>query len=119
MTKEKKFRAVDVDYNCLRYFTLRDIRGYGDSLQIMSMDGQGYHFVDVNSIQQFTGFKDKSKNEIYEGDIFHLGDINIKYLVLDCVMAKQLTNESKVGLDYWQDNIVLVGNTVDNPELIK
>lgn len=49
--------------------------------------------VSEKTVGQFTGLRDKDGREIYEGDIFHLGDPRITYVVLwiDCgLKAKQI-----------------------------
>jgi hypothetical protein len=81
-----------------------------------------WHLVDIETVGQYTGLKDKNGKEIYEGDIFHLGDINIKYIVewIDTgFMGRQNGNTSSVGLEYWQDKIEVVGNIYENKELLE
>jgi len=73
------------------------------------------------SVGQFTGLTDKNGKEIYEGDIFNLGDKNILYIVeyFDCGLSgRQNGNRSRVGLAHWNDRIEVVGNIHDNPELL-
>lgn len=74
------------------------------------------------NVMQFTGLKDKNGKEIYEGDIFHMGDLTILYV---CDFdngyfgGRQTTNKSRVGLAYWQDQIEIIGNMYETPELLK
>ena len=74
------------------------------------------------TIGLFSGEKDIDGVEIYNGDIFHMGDINILYVVewLDCgLKGRQVGNKSCVGLTYWRSKIKVIGNIHDNPELLR
>ena len=78
-------------------------------------------FNDVE-FMQYTGLKDKNGKEIYEGDIFHIGSKKILYVVewIDCgLKGKQIKNKSWIGLDYWKDDIEVIGNIYENPELME
>ena len=74
------------------------------------------------SFGQYTGLTDKNGVKIFEGDIISLGDPNIKYLTMwrnDGFCAKQIGASSYIGLTYWASDIEVLGNVIDNPELIK
>lgn len=78
-------------------------------------------FNDVE-LMQYTGLKDKNGKEIYEGDIFYTGSKKILYIVewIDCgLKGRQIKNKSWVGLDYWKDDIEVIGNIYENPELME
>ena len=73
-------------------------------------------------LMQYTGLKDKNGKEIYEGDIFHIGSKKILYVVewIDCgLKGRQIKNKSWIGLDYWKDDIEVIGNIYENPELME
>jgi len=73
-------------------------------------------------LMQYAGLKDKNEKEIYEGDIFHIGSKKILYVVewIDCgLKGRQIKNKSWIGLDYWKDDIEVIGNIYENPEVIK
>ena len=81
----------------------------------------GACFEDIE-LMQYTGLKDKNNKEIYEGDIFHIGSKKILYVVewIDCgLKGKQIRNGSWIGLDFWKDDIEVIGNIYENSELIK
>lgn len=73
-------------------------------------------------VMQATGFKDKNGKYIYEGDIITNGDERIKYIVewVDTgLKARQFNNQSFIGLEYWKNGIVVIGNIYENPELLE
>ena len=89
-----------------------------------SAGGQDVLGVSTEDIElmQYTGLKDTNNKEIYEGDIFHIGSKKILYVVewIDCgLKGKQIRNKSCIGLDYWKDDIEVIGNIYENPELIE
>lgn len=72
--------------------------------------------IDPATVGQYTGLQDKNGREIYEGDIFHIGDENIKYTVKwhdTALMGHQQRTGSYVGLTYWRNDMVLLGNIHD------
>lgn len=75
-----------------------------------------------DSVGQYTGLEDAEGNELYEDDIYHMGDHEITYTVVwqdTGFKGKQNSSTSYAGLLSWQDRIEVVGNSYDNPELIK
>lgn len=70
---------------------------------------------------KYTGVKDKNGKQINKGDIFHLGDINIKYEVIFDefeFVGQQVGNKSTVGLSHWLKMIEVIGNIHETPELL-
>jgi len=78
--------------------------------------------VSPDTIGQYTGLTDKNGVKIFEGDIISIGDPNIKYIIMwrnDGFCAKQIGASSYIGLTYWASDIEVLGNVIDNPELMK
>lgn len=108
---------------------------YGDLLQypdgevyIMEhSDGESLSYrVEPKSVGQYTGLKDKNGKEIYEGDIVENGDYyNIRGEVCyDTQYAHYfiLNNASGESTDFLEihfNEVEVIGNIHDNPELIK
>lgn len=121
MNREIIFRGKDF---------LKEEWVYGDLVKtknfvaIKRTNGDYFHPTQVspNTVGQYTGLKDKDGREIYEGDIISIGDPNIKYITMwrsDGFCAKQIGASSYIGLTYWASHIEVLGNVIDNPELIK
>ena len=110
MNREIKFRGKQsFDNKWIHGSLLKDKEKY----YITNDYGDTFYAVIPQTIGQYTGLKDKNGKEIYEGDIFHLGDPNITYAVVyfdTSFKGKQNGNSSYVGLEGWKDCIEAVGN---------
>ncbi len=79
---------------------------------------------DVVIIMQYTGLKDKNGKEIYEGDIVRYNDKLTGAIVWKYTgFVLELFNGEKSTIILWhdidnRDNIEILGNIYDNPELI-
>ncbi|WP_273084636.1 YopX family protein [Capnocytophaga gingivalis] len=97
-----------------------------------------YTLVDENSVGQFTGLYDKNGNEIYENDILQLKIDGKEYNPLlvvysevyagFCMLSENTLNNiiykphRPVNPNWWdefKDEIEIIGNIYDNPELFK
>ncbi len=79
--------------------------------------------VHTETVGQDTGIKDKNGKEIFEGDIYNLGDKRILSVVEwhdSGFMGKQKgTVGSREGLQHWRNRIEIIGNIYENPELLE
>jgi len=85
-------------------------------------------FTEINKedyiIQQYTGCHDSSSKEIYEGDIIKYNDgnsIRIGYIgFMAGIFFLNYLDENDDELGYLLvSNITIIGNTMENPELLK
>lgn len=115
--REIKFRAWDKlnkDMFNVESINFQERRVYKDTVSYRK-------FEDID-LMQYSGLKDKNNKEIYEGDIFHIGSKKILYVVewIDFgLKGRQIKNISWIGLDYWKDDIEVIGNIYENPELME
>ncbi|MBR6775192.1 MAG: hypothetical protein IKM23_05695 [Bacteroidales bacterium] len=87
--------------------------------------------IDVSTIGQYTGLKDKNGKEIYEGDILGCANPKIKHLVfynerqgrfmaaLDGNLEDDFVCLCGFDSERWNASKEIIGNIYDNPELLK
>lgn len=119
--REIKFRAFNESMNRMEYF------GLGDTVP--------YYYQDEDSapipynVMQYTGLRDKNGKEIYEWDIV-LNHFRKQKLVVfwdNKIIGtkgggwnyKKLENDKEMTWKIEPENIEIIGNIYENPELIK
>ena len=127
--REIKFRGKDLNDQSWHFGDLEFNRAANVArIHIYDKDEfyAGQHTVDPDTIGQFTGRYDAKGREIYEGDLFCLGDLYIKVVYKStkkqCGFSCRMINNDP----YWRltlDDLFcqyyeVVGNIFDNPELI-
>lgn len=110
--REIKFRAWNVATK-----TMVDLKKITPLALDIDTDGLFIPFSNGLLLMQFTGLKDKTGKEIYEGDIVKLNDRFIDIVVFEasqfCTKEPQATNV----LSEW-GGIEVLGNIYENPELL-
>jgi len=125
--KEYKFRGKRVDNGewVYGYYFIeeRDIEDgfiWRDIPQIQQRYGDHYQYFDVDlaTVGQYTGLKDKNGKEIYEGDVVRLfgGEYCQGYYEYDQTIVVKSAYDI-VAMEE-SENVQLLGNIWDNPELL-
>lgn len=135
MSREIKFRGRRVDNGEWIFGSLLD----GDIIVAGPVDADGDYIglgewssVDMETVGQITGLKDRNCKEIFEGDILKIPDLyetpentTTKYHYEAVVFDEGCfrSGNSRIPLtdewDYLRDESEVIGNVWDNPELLE
>lgn len=121
--KEKKaiFEVILINYVTKKVTYLLERVGH-----LLSIRDAKFNDVEL---MQYTGLKDKNNKEIYEGDIVKLranhGIGVVKYydewgaFVIEYIKPRPLALLGVLGMNYYKEEIEILGNIYENSELIK
>lgn len=93
-----------------------------------NMTGFATKSVDVNTIRQFTGFKDSQQVDIWSGDILLLecfgcsGYVTVEWnegIGAWCIRIDGVLGNKTLGEWLTSNSFMVVGNIYDNPELLE
>lgn len=83
--------------------------------------------IDPESIGQFTGLKDRNRKDIYEGDKYIDSWNNIEIIEFSIIKQSNIVGHGNreeliycgFNLKYVPDNLEIIGNIYENPELME
>ena len=94
------------------------------TLPIYALIKENLHLIDIDTIGQYTGLKDKNGVKIFEGDIMPIWENGEKYLYKvvydgDCFMLSMLDSEQgSYPLSVKCKQSEVIGNIYENKELL-
>lgn len=122
--REIKFRGSPIeDYGDLKWIEGGIYLNRDDRLAYINSDDSGVVPVHWESLGQYTGLKDSEGREIYEGDIWVIGDKKVK-VEFDQERAGFFPFATSDGCGCCDDetydpkNGEVIGNIYENPELL-
>lgn len=140
--REYKFKGKNKDIGWVYGQLAYDINGNTYIIQEVELDSSYgleetilfatmWHRVDKETVGQYTGLKDKKQKEIYEGDIIFIkgetklldikGKVEYSNILAQFIITNtgSIVNEAEPLGDYEEEDIEVISNIYDNPELLE
>lgn len=116
-----RFRAKRIQYGSWYYGSLLTCEDGKAAIMTARHTWASTHVsVDPKTAGQFTGLNDKHNKPIFEGDIVRHDDNGKCYSVIyDAPMFRFAPNEDGFAFLNHPEQLEVVGNVYDNPELLK
>lgn len=114
MSREIKFRAWDCKYKCMDYnFFISNLGGvFGEPEKYYDTPNIEIDEAPNLTVMQYTGLKDKSGKELYDGDIYSQWSE-----VCKCDFEQVIYE--KMNCLIFEGDFEIIGNIYENPELLK
>ena len=124
--RAKRYPDGEWVYGLPRYDTVED----GVITALETLDGK-IHFIDVDTLGEYTGLTDKRDELRYEGDIVKIDGKYLRYVAYSgehtafCAMhyidkqQSELTGTLGDGYDNYKRSYEVVGNIYDNHEILE
>lgn len=124
--REIKFRIFDgskMEYNIMAgifgAFYVNPTNLGWDEKDTASISPYNTKYPEAIDVMQFTGLKDITGKDIYEGDIIHWHGVNLEVkFIVDGWFAEDIDEAiTEVGQE-WESSCSIIGNIYENPELL-
>ena len=122
MNREIKFRGKSIMDNTYGNWLYSSGIKYGDDVELMYCDedtSEEWHYIDKNTLGQYTGLNDKNGKEIYEGDIVEYENMTGKIMFFNgSFILSDLEETEEWELGVINEEIEVIGNIYENSELL-
>jgi len=122
--REIKFRGRGAYQRSIWY--VGDLVKCDDGRIVIRKDEANEFYVDPETVGQFTGLKDSSGREIYEGDILSLRESSDEmtkvidfYAAITALDLSEMMNLRLLDYYFERGEVHVIGNIYDNPELLE
>ena len=128
MKREIRFRGKRIDTGEWVYGNLLQVSGLCfivKNIEELTEKPFNACLVDADTVGQYTGLKDRQKQDIYDGDLLKSGDIIFEVWWSDdaaCYMLDMVNPFKEMSTSMSSADVhkmVIIGNIHDNPELLE
>ena len=130
MSREIKFRAwfsvgkkmvYNLGFDQDSFKTIEDCEDMPSVCDLDCLSEEGYEATFNYELMEYTGLKDKNGKEIYEGDVVKFADWKPKVIEFGTCgfIGFGLKNTEKFLMNYDSENLEVIGNIYENPDLLK